>query len=159
MQSQRHSDRANVCRGNTIFELTGDGLIADRPFIQLWAQSDSTVRFLSSLKLVVSKKRRCSDLEALIGRQIFGGGPMSAENGDKLVAAGVRLVSAYGTTETGPVAHVFDGFDPSPSDVNAKTAQDWQWQSLPPSTKPRWVPQGDGTYELQFLVWCRLRFT
>ena len=74
------------------------------------------------------------------------------ENGSKLIARGVTLVSGYGVTEAGPVAHPFDGFDADPSDPNARTLEDWQWQRISPLTKPRWMPQGDGTYELQFLV-------
>ncbi|KAF7798286.1 hypothetical protein EIP86_009505 [Pleurotus ostreatoroseus] len=117
---------AQLCNCNSIVTVP--------TFVELWAHSDSTVQYLASLKIVV-----------------VGGGPLSVENGNKLVAAGVKLVSAYGTTETGPVAHVFDGIYASPSDPNVKTVQDWQWQTFPPSTQPRWVSQGDGTYELQFL--------
>lgn len=65
------------------------------------------------------------------------------------------LVSGYGATEAGPVCHPFDGFEADPSDPNARTLEDWQWQRISPLTIPRWVPQGDGTYELQFLVRTR----
>ena len=29
---------------------------------------------------------------------------------------------------------------------------DWEWFCFPPEVKPRFVPQGDGTFELQILV-------
>ncbi|KAF7798255.1 hypothetical protein EIP86_009472 [Pleurotus ostreatoroseus] len=104
-------------------------------FIEVWAESEDSVKFMASLKMV-----------------FFGGGPLSLENGSKLIARGVTLVSGYGVTEAGPVAHPFDGFDADPSDPNARTLEDWQWQRISPLTKPRWMPQGDGTYELQFLT-------
>lgn len=91
-------------------------------------------------------------LRSLTFSQAYGGGPLSTENGNKLIASGVKLASAYGLTEAGPVAHIFEGIDSDPSDLGAKHIEDWQWQSFPVTTKPRFVPQGDGTYELQFLV-------
>lgn len=86
--------------------------------------------------------------------QLFGGGPLSVENGNKIIAAGVKMVSAYGCTEVGPVVDMFDLFEGTRnnSDPNARTADDWQWIRISSLTKPRWVPQGDGQYELQFLV-------
>lgn len=42
------------------------------------------------------------------------------------------------------------------SDVKSK--EDWSWFVLDPRIKPRWVPEGDGSYELQALV-CELRMS
>lgn len=70
---------------------------------------------------------------------------MSKVNGDKLVARGVRLCAGYGTTEVGTLT----GF---PDDNPSVSRADWEWMTLPDMVKQRWVDQGDGTYELQFLV-------
>ncbi|KAJ3557049.1 hypothetical protein NM688_g1689 [Phlebia brevispora] len=135
--------------------ITGCNAVMTVPsFVEIWAESEETVKFLASLSMVVSIFLIHMLLLSarLIAAKFFGGGPLSAENGNKLVAAGVRLVSGYGATEAGPVAHPFDGFDADPSNPDAKTPEDWAWSRMPPLTSPRWVPQGDGTYELQFLT-------
>ncbi|KAH9939474.1 hypothetical protein B0H21DRAFT_780597 [Amylocystis lapponica] len=67
----------------------------------------------------------------------FGGGPLSTTSGNKLVAAGVNLQSTYGTTEVGAVT---------------MTLHDWEWIEMSSRVDTRWVPQGDGTYELQILT-------
>ncbi|KAF7798250.1 hypothetical protein EIP86_009467 [Pleurotus ostreatoroseus] len=120
-------DSARLCGCN--------GCLVVPSIIEAWANSDEAIEFLKSLKILT-----------------YGGGPLSTENGNKLVAAGVPLHTAYGTTEIGPTAHVFQALEEDPSDPNSKRAEDWQWQGFPPTTKPRFVPQGDGTYELQFLT-------
>ena len=33
-----------------------------------------------------------------------------------------------------------------------KTRADWAWLAFPNTLRCRWVPQGDGTFELQLLV-------
>lgn len=83
---------------------------------------------------------------------MYGGGPLSSENGNKLIASGVKLACSYGTTEAGPIANPFEGMDSDAFDPNAKLYEDWQWIGIPSTMNPRFVPQGDGTYELQFLV-------
>ena len=86
---------------------------------------------------------------------MFAGGPLSSANGTKLVAGGVPLFAVYGATEFGTLTCLLDSTDdltatePNPS---GKTRDDWEWMQLPSQCSPRWVPEGDGTYELQLLV-------
>ena len=73
------------------------------------------------------------------------------ESGNKLVAAGVKLATGYGSTEAGPIGYssndnILDPLNPNASDKN------WVWQCMAPCASTRWISQGDGTYELQFLV-------
>lgn len=63
----------------------------------------------------------------------------------------MRLFACYGATEFGTLTCVFDDDVDGPSPIG-KTRADWEWMQLPKECKPRWVPQGDGTYELQLLV-------
>ncbi|KAF9814140.1 hypothetical protein IEO21_05278 [Rhodonia placenta] len=103
-------------------------------FLEAWAHNEEDVKFLASL-------------EALI----FAGGPLSTANGDKLVAGGVRLFACYGATEFGTFTCVFDDDVDEPSPVG-KTRADYQWLQMPKESNPRWVPQSDGTFELQLLA-------
>jgi hypothetical protein len=84
--------------------------------------------------------------------KVFAGGPLSKKSGDKLVAAGVKLYMCYGGTEYGVHTKILDAEDSSATDANAKTSADWEWVRFPDSMKCRWVPQGNGTYELHCLV-------
>lgn len=45
---------------------------------------------------------------------------------------------------------VYDVTQPDPS-VD-KVPEDWEWMTIDRMCKAMWVDQGDGTYELQFLV-------
>ena len=58
----------------------------------------------------------------------------------------------YGATEIGAYTDVFDADDSHGPDAPVKTSADWAWFSFCSRVKPRWIPQGDGTYELQLLV-------
>lgn len=85
---------------------------------------------------------------------------MSRANGEKLVAAGVPVCNVYGGTEYGAHTTVFDvdytqEQDPK-AETDAKTKEDWEYLAFSDYVKTRWAPQGDGTYELQFLV-CQIR--
>lgn len=85
--------------------------------------------------------------------QAFAGGPLSEKNGGQLTAAGVKLFSVYGGTEYGVYTGVFDTDDSQGPDAPVKTSQDWAWMTFPQDRVIcRWDPQGDGTYELQFIV-------
>ena len=90
--------------------------------------------------------------------QTYAGGPLSDVNGDKLAASGVLLTPVYGATEVGAITRSFDMDDSQGFDANVKTSRDWAWFQLSRSTKPRWVPEGDGTFELQFLV-CAIQIS
>jgi hypothetical protein len=65
--------------------------------------------------------------------------------GDLLADAGVYLVSIYGGTEFGPPTHFF-------RDLGAE--KDWEYMNFSNLTNTRWIDQGDGAYELHFLVRC-----
>lgn len=47
---------------------------------------------------------------------------------------------------------IFDEDDSQGPDALVRSSRDWQWLSFGANVRCRWVPQGDGTYELQFLV-------
>lgn len=66
--------------------------------------------------------------------------------------AGVTLESLYGSTETGSLTGFLDFDDSQGPDAPWKTSWDFEWLTFPPPVKPRFVDQGDGTYELQVLV-------
>ena len=105
---------------------------------------------------------------------MFAGGPVSDRNGNKLIASGVNIKAAYGGTEFGSVTLLLQDGDRIPlgPDVSGAygdtvgntcndeipevstnmAAEDWSWMAFSPRVKPRWEPQGDGTYELHFLV-------
>ncbi|KAH9932151.1 hypothetical protein B0H21DRAFT_699704 [Amylocystis lapponica] len=101
-------------------------------FFETWAHNDEDIKFLASRDVVV-----------------FAGGPLSAENGARLVAGGVRFFALYGATEFGAVTQFFDTDDDLP--VSAPN-RDWEWMQIPVQCKPRWIAEGDGTYELQLIT-------
>ena len=68
---------------------------------------------------------------------------MAPKIGEFLVASGVKLISAYGGTEFGVPTLPFK---------RKGDEEDWAYMEFSDRTKIRWVPQGDGTYECQFLV-------
>ncbi|KAJ7642007.1 hypothetical protein FB45DRAFT_738097 [Roridomyces roridus] len=74
---------------------------------------------------------------------IWGGGPLPQRVGDGYIASGVRLLNAYGTTETGGISSLI------PYDNDLK---EWAWFRIPERIKVRWAPQGDGTFESQVLA-------
>ncbi|KZT04547.1 acetyl-CoA synthetase-like protein [Laetiporus sulphureus 93-53] len=103
-------------------------------FVEAWAHNEEDMKYLATLDSL-----------------IFAGGPLASATGDKLVANGVRLFSCYGATEFGTLTCIYDDDVDAPSPIG-KTRHDWQWMAIPSDAKPRWIPQGDGTYELQFLA-------
>ena len=60
-----------------------------------------------------------------------------------MVASGVKLNPGYGGTEFGSPTYAI----PRKGDEN-----DWAYMEFSERASIRWVPQGDGTYECQFLV-------
>lgn len=68
---------------------------------------------------------------------------MPSALGDLLVDSGIYLVSIYGGTEFGPVTHVFR---------RKGEERDWQYLEYSDTVNVRWDPQGDGTFEAQYLV-------
>jgi thioester reductase-like protein len=74
--------------------------------------------------------------------QAYAGGGVPTKIGELLTEAGVYLVSTYGGTEFGPVSRVF-----------RKHGEEKLWDYLQVSdlVTPRMVPEGDGSFEAQFL--------
>ena len=122
---------------------------------QTWAQDDEDIEFLKTLKYLVSGEYilRVNDRKLSMLFQLYAGGPLSKTSGDKLVGRGVHLVMAYGATEVGITTADFSVYDniQGGSDME-KAPEDWEWITVDRRCKPRWVDQGDGTYELQLLV-------
>jgi hypothetical protein len=75
--------------------------------------------------------------------QGYGGGPLSPSVGDRLVAEGCKLGSMYGGTEFGVTGRMI---------TSQKRPEDWAWMEVYPTMTPRWIPQGDGSFELQLLT-------
>lgn len=81
---------------------------------------------------------------------MYAGGPLSSSTGSKLVQAGVKLYCAYGGTEFGAPAKVWDE---SPSaQPTSEVDPAWQYIQISKIATVRWEPQSDGTYELVVLV-------
>lgn len=82
--------------------------------------------------------------------QGFGGGPLGIHVGNDLSAAGVILRSLYGGTEFGPPFAAFG----TPEQAKLRESADWDYVTFSSGLGEhvRWVPQGDGTFECQFLV-------
>ena len=75
---------------------------------------------------------------------MYGGGAIPPKIGDMLYSAGVKIGSVYGSTESGNTNHPFK-----------RTKEEeaaWDYMEFSKGANIRWVPQGDGKYELQFLV-------
>jgi acyl-coenzyme A synthetase/AMP-(fatty) acid ligase len=99
-------------------------MISIPSFIHTWAQSDQAVEFLRTL--------RCLQ---------YGGGPLAPKIAESLVSRGVRVVTGYGGTEFGVV-----------SELSLESEVTWEYFKFKDGVNVRLVPQGDGTYEVQFLV-------
>ncbi|KAF9044701.1 hypothetical protein BDP27DRAFT_1434674 [Rhodocollybia butyracea] len=93
-------------------------------FIHTWAQSDKAVVFLRTL--------RCLQ---------YGGGPLTPQIAESLIPHGVHIVTRYGGTEFGVV-----------SELSLDTDETWQYFKFKDQISVRLMPQGDGTYEAQFLT-------
>ena len=58
----------------------------------------------------------------------------------------------YGSTEAGSSIVAFDLDDSYGPGAPWRTSADWEYCRFAEYTSPRWVPHGDGTYELHLLV-------
>ncbi|KIK64285.1 hypothetical protein GYMLUDRAFT_94733 [Collybiopsis luxurians FD-317 M1] len=92
-------------------------------FLHLWSHSEEAVNQLAE-KIVV----------------IYGGGPLPKTTGDHLVSRGVKICTGYGGTEFGIVTRAI--FSP----------EDWSYVQLVDRVNVRWLAQGDGSFEAQFLT-------
>ncbi|KAG6916589.1 putative NRPS-like protein biosynthetic cluster [Tephrocybe rancida] len=95
-------------------------------FIQAWIVMGNALEYLKSLEFLC-----------------YAGGPLPPKIGEDLVAAGVRLQPIYGGTEFGsPTCRA-----PTKGDEH-----DWEYVRFYKHMNVRWAPQGDGSYECQFLA-------
>ncbi|KAJ6545507.1 hypothetical protein B0H19DRAFT_1266933 [Mycena capillaripes] len=103
------------------------GILTVPAFI-LECQSPADIAYLKTLKLVA-----------------YGGGPLATRVGDFLFSQGVNLVSMYGATEFG-----------IPTIVTRRQAEvyagKWAWFRFSSRVNIRWILQGDGALEGQFLT-------
>ncbi|TFK33796.1 acetyl-CoA synthetase-like protein [Crucibulum laeve] len=72
----------------------------------------------------------------------YGGGHISQQLGDSLVSAGVTLRALFGATEFGATSLLKMEDD----------AATWGWIQFSDRVNLRWAPQGDGTFEAQYLT-------
>ncbi|KAF9072482.1 hypothetical protein BDP27DRAFT_1418094 [Rhodocollybia butyracea] len=93
-------------------------------FFHSWAKSDKAVEFLRTLRCVQ-----------------YGGGPLAPRIAESLISRGVHVVGVYGGTEFSIV-----------SELRLDVDETWQYYKFRDETNIRMVPQGNGTYEVQFLT-------
>ncbi|KAJ7045274.1 putative aminoadipate reductase [Mycena alexandri] len=103
------------------------GITAVPAFLLEW-QSPEHIEYLKTLKLLE-----------------YSGGPLASRVVDFLFAQGVNVVPVYGATEFGAVSIVHR----RQAEVDAG---EWAWFRFSSRVNVRWVPQGDGTFECQFLT-------
>ncbi|KAF7340994.1 Acetyl-CoA synthetase-like protein [Mycena sanguinolenta] len=76
---------------------------------------------------------------------IHGGGPLPSSVGDFLFNQGINMVTVYGGTEFGAM-----------TDIKVRQAErdagEWNWIRFSDHVNIRWVPQGEGVFECQFLT-------
>lgn len=106
----------------------GATIIATVPsFLDSWADVPKHTEYLKTLTRVV-----------------FAGGPFTFERGERLVRAGVKVRSLYGSTELGIPSHIFLPTDPED--------RLWNYVRFSDRTNLRWIPQDDGNILLQALT-------
>ncbi|KIK65753.1 hypothetical protein GYMLUDRAFT_240230 [Collybiopsis luxurians FD-317 M1] len=98
-------------------------MMAVPTFLHSWAQSDDAMEFLRTVRLLM-----------------YGGGPISPSVAETLIDRGITVFSGYGGTEFGVVTDL------------ALNKENWQYLQFVDRVNIRWVPQGDGTFEAQFLT-------
>ncbi|KAG5721421.1 Linear gramicidin synthase subunit D [Termitomyces sp. T112] len=94
--------------------------------LQIWTQSIEAIDLLKTLYFVG-----------------YSGGAVAPRLGDFMVSAGVKLIPTYGATEFGSPTYTI----PRPGDDG-----DWAYMKFSDRAKVRWMPQGDGMFECQFLT-------
>ena len=116
------------------------GLVAVPSFVESWAQGDAgdeRVEWMRTLQFVG-----------------FTGGPLAVKVGDSLARAGVNIASLYGGTEFGcpTVLGLSPLRESGTSKLSAAGPSEWAYMRFSKGVNTRWVPQGNDTFELQFLV-------
>ncbi|KAF8971243.1 hypothetical protein BDZ97DRAFT_1349060 [Flammula alnicola] len=102
-----------------------NALVIIPSFLQVWAQEKESIDILRRLELVT-----------------YSGGALSTKLGNFLVENGVNLQSVYGGTEVG---------GPACSSRRRGDEREWEYVEFSDKWDIRWIPQGNGTYECQFL--------
>ncbi|KAG6915763.1 hypothetical protein DXG01_009968 [Tephrocybe rancida] len=102
-----------------------NALVVVPPFIEAWSKSPEIVDYLKSLEFV-----------AYVGLQLI------PKIGNQLASAGVRVQSIYGGTEFGLTV----------STLPSEDRMDWDYVRFLDEVNVRWVPQGDGIFELHLLA-------
>lgn len=115
-------------------------MVAVPTLIHTWSQSDDDVEFLRTLGILVCNFHLSYAILTLFLVQIFGGGPLAPRIAESLISRGVTITAAYGGTEFGIVTEL------------RLDTETWQYLEFMKETNIRWIPQGDGTFEAQFLV-------
>ncbi|KAJ7683142.1 putative aminoadipate reductase [Mycena rosella] len=111
------------------------GILAVPSMILQWQNPDS-VAYLKTLNII-----------------IYSGGPLASRVGDSLFSQGVKITPMYGATECTYSAIFILTMRQAEID-----AGEWVWMRFSSRVNVRWIPQGDGTFECQFLVMSRLSF-
>ena len=112
------------------------GLLAVPSFVESWAQESAGYDWLRGLQFVA-----------------YGGGPLATKVGDALARSGINIISLYGATEFGcPTTLELTSPQNSADDRSASESLEWAYMRFSKGVNVRWVPQGDGTFESQFLV-------
>ncbi|KAJ3505840.1 hypothetical protein NLJ89_g7204 [Agrocybe chaxingu] len=103
-----------------------NGLVTVPAFLHIWANEKKAVDFLASLEFVE-----------------YGGGALPSKLGNFMAESGVHITPIYGATEFGAPIHLFrpKGYESG-----------WEYIKFSEDINIRWVPQGDGTFESQFLT-------
>lgn len=145
-----------------------NGLISTPAFLEVRLRSSQSVpMFIQELVTGLGTRQQCNgvleesqsactygyiflNISHGASVQVFGGGPLSTKTGDKLVNAGIPLVTAYGGTEFGAPTLAYP--DDQSVDSPIKPNKDWMWLRFMDTPNIRWVPEGDGTYELHIIV-------
>ncbi|KAJ7443002.1 putative aminoadipate reductase [Mycena latifolia] len=103
------------------------GVMAVPAMIMEW-QSPEDVTYLKTLNLLS-----------------YSGGPLASRVGDALFSQGVKIVPIYGATEFG----ASNRLKMRQAEIDAG---EWAWMHFSSRVNIRWIPQGDGTFECQFLT-------
>lgn len=102
-----------------------EALITIPALLQIWAQDEEVVKYLATLKAIG-----------------YSGGSVPTKLGNFMKEQGVTLCSIYGGTEFGAPTYMHQ----RPSDG------DWEYIKIDERVNPVWDAQGDGTFELIFMV-------
>ncbi|KAF8956600.1 hypothetical protein BDZ97DRAFT_2062868 [Flammula alnicola] len=94
--------------------------------LQVWAQDKNSVQLLANLEFVA-----------------YSGGSVPSKLGNFMTESGVYITPVYGATEFGAASRFFR---------REGDEKDWEYLSFSDRTNLRWDPQGDGTFESQFLT-------